>query len=60
VTKTGFFQAVIRVTQSYDQACKDFIVTEYAEIAQHQLMRPPQLIKLDLLATLELLPCEIL
>ncbi len=48
------------MTQSYDQACKDFIVTEYAEIAQHQLMRPPQLIKMDLLATLDLLPCEIL
>ncbi len=47
---------MIRVTQAYDQACKDFIATEYAQTAQHHLMFAPELIRMNLLATLDLLP----
>ena len=52
----AFFQAVIRVTQAYDQACKDFIATQYAQTAQHHLMLAPELVRMNLLATLDLLP----
>ena len=47
---------MIRVTEAYDQGCKDFIAGEYAKIAQHHLMCAPELIKMNLLATLDLLP----
>lgn len=45
----------MRVTQAYDHGCKDFIVTEYARIAQHHLMYAPELIRMHMAGVLDML-----
>lgn len=51
----GFFQGVMRSSQAYDEASKDLIAGEYARSTHAFHGCPPEILKLALLSTVDLL-----
>jgi len=52
---TGFFQGVIRASEAFDEACKDFITREYAGSTHVYHRCPEETLRCSILSTIDLL-----
>jgi hypothetical protein len=51
----GFFQGVIRVSDTYDRTCKEFIAAEYAKNTHRLHDCPEHILRMGLLSTVDIL-----